>query len=218
MADLTKFINLLAQTDGRDKIYKTLQNLVKIAAAQSSDKAQAKKFNTLAKSLGEGRSLMRMAKWTTNYNKLVEYSKKASTLTSRQIVEILRVIGDFGYILGDNLSYLAKYGVLPFNASTTAKNSKIFQFWGFFFATLLDVWAMITLRAKAASGMDEATYAKEAKALRLSLVKNFCDLLVTLNAVGYASAFYKPSGTALGVFGATSGAIATYNNWKKTKA
>lgn len=217
MADTTtKVVNLLAQTDGRDKIYKFLVNVIKLLAAYAGTKESAKKWTTLAKSLGEGRSLMRMAKWVGNYNKLSALAAKASSLTSRQVVEILRIIGDFGYIFGDNVSYLSKYGVLPFNATSAAKNSKIFQFWGYFFAVILDIWSIITLNGKKArGGIDEAQFKKESTDLYLSVTKNSADFLSTLDAVGYAKACYNPGSKVVACFGATSGAIATYQNWKK---
>lgn len=216
-SDLTKFINLLATTDGRDKIYKTVQGLTKVAA-QYSNKEEAKKYNSLSKSLGEGRSLMRMAKWVGNYNKLMDYAAKINSLTSRQILEILRCIGDFGYIFGDNLQYLAKYQVLPLNQKTCQENSKIFQFWGYICATFLDIWALISLHQKRATGgIDDVTFDKEAAALRLSLFKNLADTLATLAVVGYLKSIYHPSNAFTGMCGATSGAIATYQNWKKLK-
>ena len=213
MADLDKFIKLLSQTDGRDKIYKTLANVNKLLAFQyAADKATSKKFATVAKSIGEGRSLLRMAKWTGNINKLQGYAAKASTLGPKQFVEILRVLGDFGFVLGDNLAYLAKYSVVPLNAKNVGKNSKIFQFWGYVCAVLLDMWSLINLGKK-----DEAAQAKERKPLILSLIKNTCDLLATLAAVGYAKAYYKPNSMFTGTCGLTSGAIATYTNWNKLK-
>lgn len=213
--DLDKFIKLLAQTDGRDKIYKMLQNLSKILAVHyTADKATAKKYDSVSKSLGEGRSILRMVKWVNNVNKLQGYAAKWQSLTTRQIVEIGRVIGDFGYIFGDNVQYLCKYKVLPFDQKTASKNSKIFQFWGFFLATFLDLWSILELEGKQMEPKDKA---KERKALLLSFVKNLCDALATLAAVGYLKTYYHPTGTFTGACGLTSGAIATYQNWTKLK-
>jgi hypothetical protein len=216
MCDIDKFVKLLAQTDGRDKIYKTLQGVVKILGYQSAgDKELAKKYGALAKSIGEGRSIMRMTKWVGNVNKLQGFASKLGTLNAKMIVEILRVIGDFGYILGDNLAYLAKYKVLSLDAANVGKNSKIFQFWGYFCAVILDVWALLKNEKQKES--DPATYQKERKAGLLSLTKNIADFAATMAAVGYLSAVWSPSAGVTGALGATSGAIATYQNWNKTK-
>lgn len=216
MSDLDKFIKLLGTTDGRDKIYKFVAGVTKILAYRATDKNLAKKYNTLAKSIGEGRSLMRMAKWVGNYNKLQGFAAKAATLTSKQIVEIIRVIGDFGYILGDNLAYLSKYGVLPLNAESCGKNSKVFQFWGYLCAVVLDIWGLLTLEKKKFD--DEKQRVAERQALLLALTKDTADLFAVLAAVGYAKNFgYNPSSGFTGFCGATSGAVATYINWAKIK-
>ena len=216
MCDLDKFVKLLAQTDGRDKIYKTLQGVVKILAFQNAaDKELAKKYGGLAKSIGEGRSIMRMVKWVGNANKLQGYVPKLQSLNAKTAVEILRVIGDFGYILGDNLAYLSKYKVLSLDSANVGKNSKIFQFWGYLCAVILDVWAL--LKNEKTKESDPATYQKERSAGLLNLTKNTSDLLSTMSAVGYLSSVWSPSAGVTGALGATSGAIATYQNWNKTK-
>ena len=208
--DLDKIVKLLAQTDGRDKLYKTAAGLAKVAA-DCSDKESGKKWKAIGKSIGDGRSLMRMGKWVGNVQKLQGAAAKG-TLTSYQAVEVLRVIGDFGYVLGDNLQYLAKFGVIPVDAAKTAANSKVFQFWGFLCAVVLDLWQLALLPSKKLTAEEAA---KKRQALILSAIKNFADLLNCLNAVGYAKGFYKPSATFLGACGVTSGAIATYTNWGK---
>ena len=217
MENVDKLIKLLSQTDGRDKLYKFGANSAKIIAWSYSvtDPAAAKRWGALATSIGEGRSLMRMGKWTSNTQKLHGYSKKFGNLAQKEFLEILRIIGDFGYVLGDNLAYLCKYKVLGFDKNTCATNSKLFQFWGFFFAVIVDLWNLLLLPAK---NLDAAAFAKEQKALLLTFCKDFCDFLVTLNNVKYMAPFgYNPSQGMIGALGATSGAIATYANWTKLK-
>jgi hypothetical protein len=214
--DVDKMVKLFAITDGRDKIGKTLGGVAKLFAYTSllnGDAAKAKKFGTLAKSIGESRSLLRMGKFVGNYQKLQGFAAKAGDLKARQIVEVLRVIGDFGYVLGDNLTYLGKYGVLPTDPKKCTKNGKLFQFWGFVCAVALDVWAIALLQGKK---LEKSLYAKELKALLLSLVKNTADMLVCLQVVGYVKS-YKPSGGFTAVCAITSGSIATYTNWNKLK-
>jgi hypothetical protein len=216
MADIDKFIKLLAQTDGRDKIYKTLQGIVKILGYQSAgDKELAKKYAGLAKSIGEGRSIMRMTKWVGNVNKLQGFVPKLGGLNAKMAIEILRVLGDFGYILGDNLAYLSKYKVLSLDATEVGKKSKIFQFWGYICAVILDILAL--MKNEKLKESDAATYAKERQAGLLNITKNLADTLATMAAVGYLSTVWGPSAGMTGALGATSGAIATYQNWTKTK-
>lgn len=212
--DVDKIVKLLGQTDGRDKIYKTLNGVCKVLAFQAADdKSAVKKWNAMSKSIGEGRSLMRMGKWVGNYAKLQGFAAKLGNLSQYQLLEIIRVIGDFGYVVGDNLQYLAKYGLVPLDAKKTAKNSKVFQFWGYVCALLLDLWSLAVLGAKK---LEPAAYRKQRKQLLLSIVKNAADVANGLNNVGYAAPYgYAPNGMATGMFGVTSGGIATYLNWQK---
>jgi hypothetical protein len=212
--DVDKIVKLLALTDGRDKLYKTTGGIAKIIAVHS-DKETSKKWKGLSKSIGDGRSLMRMGKWIGNYQKLQGFAQKYNKLTSYNILEILRVIGDFGYVLGDNLQYLAKYGILPLDAAKTARNSKVFQFWGFLCAFILDLWQIALLPTKK---LEPVELAKKRHELVLSAVKNLADVLNCLAAVGYAKRFYAPSETFLGVCNVVSGGIATQQNWKKVAA
>lgn len=215
MADLDKFIKLLGQTDGRDKIYKAIAGIVKVLGAYAATKEQTKIYGSLGKSIGEGRSIMRLAKWVGNVNKIQSLLPKLSSFNAKVIVELLRVIGDFGYILGDNVQYLSKYKVLSFNAAEVTKKSKLFQFWGYVCAVILDVFALQSARAKAAS--DLATAEKETKAGVINITKNTCDLLVVMATVGYLQSLWKPTASTAGLLTFTSGAIATYQNWGKLK-
>lgn len=216
MADLDKFVKLLATNDGRDKIYKGLAGVVKILAAYSASKESAKKFTSLGKSIGEGRSIMRMAKWVNNINKFQTLLPKliANPANTKNTIEVFRVLGDFGYVLGDNLSYLSKYKVLSLNAAEVTKKAKVWQFWGYFCAVILDILAVNATLAKQSS--DAATAKKEIRANILSLIKDLADFLVVLATVGYVKAF-KPSATVQGLLTLLSGSIATYQNWTKLK-
>jgi hypothetical protein len=216
MADLDKFIKLLGQTDGRDKLYKTLAGIVKVLAVYATTKDQAKIYGSLGKSIGEGRSIMRLAKWVGNVSKLQALVPKLATgFNVKTLVEVFRVLGDFGYICGDNIAYLSKYKVLGRDAAAVTKGAKLFQFYGYVFAVILDVFAIQAARAKAAA--DVATSRKEVKANAINLTKNVADLLVVTAAVGYVSSVWKPSNTTTGALTITSGAIATYQNWSKLK-
>lgn len=216
METVDKVIKLLSQTDGRDKIYKFGANASKLVAwtQATQSPSTAKAFNGLAGSIGEGRSLMRMGKWVGNASKLNAAGKKIGNLSHKELLEVLRVIGDFGYVLGDNLAYLAKYKVISVtDAKTASTNAKIFQFWGFVCAFLIDICNLVLLSTKK---LEDKVFKKEQKALLLTAVKDFCDLLVTLNNVKYIPQ-YNPTTGFTAACGATSGAIATYVNWNKIK-
>eukprot|EP00760_Papus_ankaliazontas_P020251 PhM_4_TR18277/c0_g1_i1/m.20161 len=217
MADLNLLINLLAKTDGRDKIYKAAVNLAKyvaFTAAQSGNKERAANCKALAKSIGDGRSLMRMGKWVNNIKKLSESANSGKVFASADgLVEYVRISSDFGYVFGDNVQYLIKNKLvgptlpgLGLDHKGVVRQSKLFQFWGYFFAVVLDIMKI-----------SKAIKAKKAvKDLYIALVKDVADFLVLLDTVGYAAGLgYKPNGGFTSMCGFTSGAIATYQNVQK---
>jgi hypothetical protein len=212
--DLDKLVKLLAQTDGRDKMLKTVQGAAKVLAFYAGTKAETKKWDNLSKSIGEGRSIMRFGKFTSNIQKIQVILAKAgggSGLTQKQIIEILRILGDFGYVVGDNLTYFSKYKMLPLDPKVTAANAKLAQFWGFICALLLDVLAIVSLDTT------KPSYAADRQSATLTLVKDTADTLAVWASVGYLSSVYHPNAAFTGACTALSGSIATYTNWKKIK-
>jgi hypothetical protein len=210
MQQLDNFSSLCNLTDGRDKIYKALGGAAKVLG--SVPNPHAKKFAALSKAIGDGRSLMRMGKWTSNISKIEAQASKAGSLTTKQMVEIARVLGDFGYVVGDNVTYLAKFGLFGPNVlpKSVAAQSKVFQFYGFVCAIILDVYNLIKEQTA------EVVNTKKVRECIISLIKNTCDFLACLAAVGYAKPLgYNPSGVFTGMCSFTSGAIATHANWKK---
>lgn len=210
MSALEVFVSLCNTTDGRDKIYKTFAGLTKALGAIPTA-PNAKAMAKVSKAIGDGRSLMRMGKWTSNIVKIQGYSDKIGSLTTTQMVEILRSLGDMGYVVGDNISWLAKYSVVSLSSAVATKYAKISQFWGFICALVLDV---LKLSAASAKRTADAKGAAAFNAALLSLIKDLADTLAVLAAVGYAKRFgYNPSAVFIGGCSVVSGSIATYTNW-----
>mmetsp|Transcript_9097 Transcript_9097/g.12189 ORF Transcript_9097/g.12189 Transcript_9097/m.12189 type:complete len:215 (+) Transcript_9097:63-707(+) len=211
--DIDTTVKIMATTEGRDKVYKAVQNLARFlewSGSRSGDFSSAKKYGVLAKSMGDGRSLMRLGKWIQNLRKMREISASGAAFdTVDGLVEYGRVSADFGFVVGDNISYLAKYNILS-NVSSqwVSRRAKVSQFWAFLFACILDILKLI--RAYKAE--------KVMKDLIINFVRNFADLLATLDATGYASCVYKPCVGFTSMCGLLSGSIATYQNVIKASA
>lgn len=207
MSTLDVFVSLCNTTDGRDKIYKTFAGLTKALGAIPTA-PNAKAMAKVSKAIGDGRSLMRMGKFTSNIVKLNGYSDKLAKLTPTQMIEIARILGDFGYVVGDNITYLAKYNVIGVNGAIATKYGKISQFWGFICAVVLDILKLTKVFANKSKDTTAFNTAV------LNLIKDLADTLAVLAAVGYAKRFgYNPSGVFVGGCSFVSGSIATYANW-----
>ena len=213
MSSIDQVTKMLSVTDGRDKTYKFLQGATKALAYFSADPATAGKIDKVSKSLGEGRSIMRLGKWTSNIQKIENIHKKAlkaGGYNQLLVVELIRVLGDMGYVVGDNMSYLSKYRILSTDPKQCTKYGKISQFWGFFCQIILDVVTIISLDAS------KASYAADRTTAILNITKNLSDILVILSVVGYIPKnVYNLNAGVAGCLLALSGGIATYQNWSK---
>ena len=213
MSSVEQVTKMLSVTDGRDKAYKFLQGATKALAYYTSDPATSSKIDKLSKSIGEGRSIMRLGKWTSNIQKMDALNQKAMKKggwNQLLVIEFLRVLGDMGYVIGDNSAYLSKYRILSTDPKLCTKYGKISQFWGFFCQIILDIIAVISLDAS------KPTYAEDRQAALLSITKNTSDILVILSVVGYLpKSIYSVNAGVAGILVSISGAIATYQNWTK---
>lgn len=212
MSVVDQVTKMLSVTDGRDKSYKFLQGATKALAFYSADPATATKFDKLSKSLGEGRSIMRLAKWTSNIQKIDNLNAKATKNGWNQllVVELVRVLGDMGYVVADNVAFFGKYRIIGADPAVFSKYGKISQFWGFFAQVILDIVALISLDAS------KPTFAADRQTAILNITKNVSDILVVLSVVGYLPKnIYNLNGGLAGILLALSGAISTYQNWGK---
>ena len=139
-----------------------------------------------------------------------QHPPTAATNAPRTYVKILRILGDIGYIVGDNLQYLGKYGLLQMDHKLMAKRSKVFQFWGYVMAIYLHLFDMLIYLGKAGTLQDS-----KGKKMLLLFFRDICDLLNSLASVGYISAWNPSSGTQ-GALGLISASIGTHDNWEKS--
>ncbi|ORC87041.1 glycosomal membrane protein [Trypanosoma theileri] len=220
MSDYDKFVKLLAQTDGRDKIYKAIAGLVKVLGTVDTVPSHLSTYKKLGSSIGDGRSLMRMAKWAGDIPKmrsaLVQCRAKGG-IDLRKLLEFLRVLGNFLYVLGDNAAFLSRHRlILAGSHKQLQKHSKVAQFWGFLLATVLDLLALRAALRRHREG-DATTARREARAAATALAKDAADTLVTMAAVGYLRGVWHPGAATTGSLTLLSGAIATHLNWAKIK-
>ena len=204
-------ISLLASTDGRDKLYKTMENISKLLACFAQQRCSSKLVR-FSQRISDGRSLMRIGKWVTNAQKLADSAdKNVAEQTLEENLDKSRIFCDLCYIILDNILYFNRFLLMSLKQEASyVKKSKVFQFWTFFFACALDIVKIIR-KYKANGNVIET---KDA----LNFVKNFADFLVTLSAVKYLSIIYKPSAAWLSMCSIVSGSIATAQHVKLLQA
>ncbi|KAJ9472358.1 glycosomal membrane protein [Diplonema papillatum] len=206
-------VKLLKGTDGRDKLYKLAAALAKLIAFNAIDAAKAKRFNTVAKSMGDARSIMRMGKWIQKNQEVSKEVDSLSTVkcdTTRAYMKIFRLLGDIGYIVGDNVQWLSKYDLVGLDQKRVSHGSKVCQFWGFLMSCWLQLYDLLLHYGKSGTLRDSTS-----KKLLLNFVRDFCDMLAALSSINYIPSFQPTAGT-VATFGLLSSTIACHQNWKAT--
>nr|CCC53771.1 putative glycosomal membrane protein [Trypanosoma vivax Y486] len=218
MNDFDRFVKLLSQTDGRDKIYKFLSGVAKALAYLDTAQPRVAAYKSIGSSLSDGRSLLRMVKWSGDVPKMqsiVTSFRSKGKVNLKDGIQLLRVLCNFLYVLGDNVAYFARYKLVNLQHKRVYLNAKTAQFWGFLFAAVLDIIALRAALKKRSS--DAVASKKEAKNALINLAKDGSDVLVTMAVVGYMKEVWRPNALTSGVLTAVSGGVATYLNWTKIK-
>jgi hypothetical protein len=197
-----KFVNLLATTDGRDKLMKGFSSLAKLVAAQTGSKEQA----LLSASLSESRSVLRLAGWLNNGVK-IRNELFGSKVNTWNYAMVARLLGDAVYCINDNIAYYLKYmGADKAAVAEAVRRSFVGMFWGFLLAVIIDVRALLLLDPVA----EKAAW----RARVLVLTRDLCDLLNALSSVKYIASF-ELSPAASGALGVISASVSTFENWEK---
>lgn len=220
---LDKLIKLLAQNDGRDKIYKFLAGLFKILATISAQSASpdTKSYVSIGNSINSGRSLMRMGGFVADVAKMRSIGEVVSAqgfknTEVKKFVEFFRTLGNALFILGDNTAFIARHRLITnVNEKAALRISKLGQFYGFLLAAILDLFNLRDAIRKLE--YDPPASKRAAKNAVISFTKDMADVLVSMAAVNYLSSVWHPSGVTTGTLTLFSGGVATYLNWNKIK-
>lgn len=124
----------LSQTDGRDKLFRLIQYACKLLRGLDnghthppSEKPSARLFD-LERSLGTSRQIWRLFKWASIY---VKARSRTITITPRSRLpdasSVLTDAGLFGYYIFDNITFLAKLGVLKLDVAASSRRAA--KFW-----------------------------------------------------------------------------------------
>lgn len=200
-------IDLLATTEGRDKLYKGLSAAMRVVGERTG----AAHHKAMASSVSEARCLLRVAGAVNNYQKIRSILKDGP-LDAVNAGMIFRIAGDAVYCVHDNVNYIGKYALLSkATLDTVVHRSFVGMFWGFLAAVILDLHALITMD-RSAPDFKEKWHARV-----LLLTRNFCDLLPALSNVKYLTSFVLTP-AQMGGLGVVSALVSTYENWNKTIA
>jgi hypothetical protein len=191
---------MLLRTDGRDKLMKSLGGAARVVFAYTTVPAHEQ----LYKSMSETRSIARMCLWVSSLQNIAALAQ--APLSASNATAVLRQLMDVAFIALDNVSYLAKYGMLKLDRALVVRRSIVFLLCGFVIAALSDIAALAQLPRC------------ESRARRVrcvSLLKNACDVLASLNNSKLISSL-DLSHKSLGALGCVAGGISAIDVWQST--
>ena len=227
---LDQCIKFFDKADGRDKLYKTLQNWFKVLAwrytvlsltAPNKERGPARKnaamYRGLAASLSQFRSVQKFFKWLKTLKEVHLAVGDPSSMSPGDMVETASNLFDIGYKMCDNVEYLADRKVITSSAKEWETRSKSCQFWAYFLAVAYDILALTRAGAltqeEQSLSADERTQLRKARKTKLTLdfVKDFADFMRVASGRGYVTFVPAPVLPAFaGVMGTLSGAVGTY--------
>eukprot|EP00754_Rhynchopus_humris_P049806 Rhum_TRINITY_DN8591_c1_g1::Rhum_TRINITY_DN8591_c1_g1_i1::g.28889::m.28889 len=228
-------IRFFDKADGRDKLYKTLQNWSKVMAwrytvlaltaptpERKAARESAAMYRKVAESLSSFRSLQKFFKWIKTAKEVHVALAAPADMSAGDVVETVSSVLDIGYKASDNVEFLCKVKALAGSPKEWEQRSKSFQFWAYFFAVCFD--ALLLARCKVPTPKEESLSADEkgrAMALRrnkllLDFAKDLADFLRVASSKGYLTSVPAPARPAFaGMLGVVSGGIGTYQVWQK---
>eukprot|EP00796_Vickermania_ingenoplastis_P004340 gene4340-3154_t len=158
----------LGSTDSRDKLVKGVGSIFKITMAMTGNPHHGK----MAASCSDARSIMRLAVWVNNIQKL-EAALSAQEITPRGALFIIRVLLDGIFSSLDNIAFIGNF-FHPKNPGLKRVSNigRGALFWGYVFAVIVDVMDL---------SKTEGCKNKVNKAL--TLTRNACDMISTVGNV-----------------------------------
>eukprot|EP01064_Diplonema_japonicum_P039161 TRINITY_DN9752_c0_g4_i2.p1 TRINITY_DN9752_c0_g4~~TRINITY_DN9752_c0_g4_i2.p1 ORF type:complete len:224 (+),score=56.67 TRINITY_DN9752_c0_g4_i2:48-719(+) len=121
--------SLLGRVEAVDKMAKVGMNIAKVAVSAGVGEGGVAR---LAKSLADGRSMMRMGQWVKSS---VNVQDSVNTVVNKEgsmgvlpALKVIRSVSDMGYKIGDNVTFLSKQGVIEADAPKWATATKRLQF------------------------------------------------------------------------------------------
>eukprot|EP01065_Artemidia_motanka_P042007 TRINITY_DN5548_c0_g2_i1.p2 TRINITY_DN5548_c0_g2~~TRINITY_DN5548_c0_g2_i1.p2 ORF type:complete len:243 (+),score=96.22 TRINITY_DN5548_c0_g2_i1:55-783(+) len=142
---------VLSKSDGVDKMAKTVMNMAKLVSA-SADRP-SKPLDAFAKTLSDGRSVIRTGQWLRSAEPLQAAASALSAAPTEHLPSAVAKLGqksyDAGYKFADNVALLSKHQMLDMDSKAWAAAAKRMQFGAFFADTAASAMALTGVGAKA---------------------------------------------------------------------
>ncbi|XP_070536333.1 uncharacterized protein [Ptychodera flava] len=205
------FVKFTSFTEGRDKIYRTVQYLSRWILWYSEKRGATPsiKVKNIESAISLSRKLFRMARTLDFLQKAADAMYMTDDVL--KTFEIAGMLGKAIWLVTDHVIWFAKVKVIEVDLKFWSKISAWTWFLGIFSLLMRDLrkLQMISERAKTVKDRQdkEARKAlrKEYHAARLELIKNFCDFWIPLGILEYSSKGW----------GATGGVVSSLIGWKQ---
>lgn len=222
MKDFDAAVLLLSRTTGRDKLYKLVGGVFDVLAgiAKKTKNPNYNIFSAIPPAIIHARSLLRLGKFLEEFPRMVMLvrimrAQGIDKTERKNIIALVRCMLNFLWIFGDNIAFLAKYGIINGDPVDLWEFGKTCQFWGFATCMILDVF---DFRGGVIRWEYDSVASKKMVILSIhAFLAHFADLMETMPQVGYFSESWKPSRIVCGLLTCFSAGMTTRMNWKKAK-
>ncbi|KAL1591957.1 Peroxisomal membrane protein PMP27 [Paraconiothyrium brasiliense] len=224
---VAQYLKFVATTVGRDKALRTLQYLSRFLAwylyRTNHPASSIAPFEAAKKQFGLTRKLMRVGKFVEHFKAAAVASDAKSLDPVLRYTAVGKQLGYAGYMLFDNAVVLDAANIYKYPASARlVREGNKAWFTGISLSIVSGLYQLYRLRersaklsssksAEAEPVVEAKKIAREANAVRLQLLSDFCDLTIPATALGWA----KLDDGIVGIAGTVSSLLGLYSQWKK---
>lgn len=186
--------------------------------AKKNHSPHYKAYASISPAIINARSLLRLGKFIEEFPRMVMLirvirAQGVRYTDRRHFLQVLRCILNSLWIFGDNIAFLAKYGIIDGDPVDLWEFGKTCQFWGFALCLVLDLLDIVEGCYR--WEFDPRWSAKFITLAALAFLAHLADLMETMPQVGYCTEVWKPSTYTSGMLTVFSAAMATSMNMMK---
>uniref|UniRef100_A0A7S1LYE2 Glycosomal membrane protein n=1 Tax=Neobodo designis TaxID=312471 RepID=A0A7S1LYE2_NEODS len=203
-------VKFMASAEAREKALKLFTNVARVAHSVSGDAQHV----ALAKSLSDGRSLLRLVQHGNQLTAIRDIVARGN-LGCQQHLTIVRNVFELGFLCLNNAALFSKWGLMRIDVRRANYRGTLCLLGVYTVACIVDVLKMIALDAKnLKDGADD--YVRQWRRLLLDLARHLCDALASLSQSQLLTGA-TCSDRTVALLGGASGLAACYINWKSAR-
>jgi len=195
--ELSKFVGLIENMNGRDKLSKALQYLTKLMAYEllTGNVELAKRLTSLSAAIGMARKCDRLFKTNGEIKKVIDVLNDDKINTTKQTLTILQAVGFAFYWYYDNRVFLIKAGFSAGDAKMLDLKANRWWFFGVIFQVILTYIVVVEAQNKRqiAKRDEQGAADEQLRTQKINLISQLGDFVCAFQTSGAAEMLLKRS-------------------------